>query len=112
MSDGIRSGVNWMRENFRSSTRAIVWMSSVLARPGRADDQAVAADEQRHQHLLDDLVLADDDLLQLGDDLLPAGVHPVGERDVVGRREIDDVTHHGVVVVSLIGDGLRSEMRV
>ena len=34
MSDGIRSGVNWMRENFRSSTRAIVWISSVLARPG------------------------------------------------------------------------------
>ena len=34
MSDGIRSGVNWMRENFRSSTRAIVWMSSVFARPG------------------------------------------------------------------------------
>ena len=34
MSDGIRSGVNWMRENFRSSTRAIVWMSSVLASPG------------------------------------------------------------------------------
>ena len=34
MSDGIRSGVNWMRENFRSSTSAIVRMSSVLARPG------------------------------------------------------------------------------
>ena len=37
-------------------------MSSVLARPGRADDQAVAADEQRRQHLVDDLVLPDDDL--------------------------------------------------
>jgi hypothetical protein len=34
MSDGIRSGVNWMRENFRSSTRAMVWISSVLANPG------------------------------------------------------------------------------
>ena len=34
MSDGIRSGVNWMRENFRSTTRASVWMSSVLASPG------------------------------------------------------------------------------
>ena len=34
MSDGIRSGVNWMRANFRSRTCAIVWMSRVLARPG------------------------------------------------------------------------------
>src|SRR3954464_682524 len=34
MSDGIRSGVNWMRLNFRSSTRASVWISSVLASPG------------------------------------------------------------------------------
>ena len=81
MSDGIRSGVNWMRENLRSSTRAIVWISSVLARPGRADDQAVAADEQRHQHLLDDLVLPDDDLFSARDDLLPARLHPIRERD-------------------------------
>src|SRR4051812_42464110 len=34
MSDGIRSGVNWMRENLRSSTWARVWMIRVLARPG------------------------------------------------------------------------------
>src|SRR5262245_57755898 len=34
MSDGIRSGVNWMRVNFRSSTRASVAMISVFARPG------------------------------------------------------------------------------
>ncbi len=34
MSDGIRSGVNCTRLNFRSSTRAIVWISSVFASPG------------------------------------------------------------------------------
>ena len=51
MSDGIRSGVNWMRLNLSSSTRASVWIRSVFARPGHADDQAVAADEQRQQHL-------------------------------------------------------------
>ncbi len=51
-----------------------------------ADDQAVATDKQRHQHLRDDLVLTDDDLLQLGDDLLAAAVHAVGKRDVVRRR--------------------------
>ena len=33
-SDGMRSGVNWMRENLRSSARDSVEMSSVLARPG------------------------------------------------------------------------------
>ena len=55
-----------------------------LGQAGHADDQAVAADEQRQQHLLDHVVLADDQLLQLGDDLLPAGVHLVGQRDVVG----------------------------
>ncbi len=34
MSDGIRSGVNWMRLNLRSSTWASVAMSSVFASPG------------------------------------------------------------------------------
>src|SRR5437899_1398543 len=34
MSDGIRSGVNWMRVNFRSTTRASVCTSSVFASPG------------------------------------------------------------------------------
>ena len=62
-----------------------------LGQPGDADDQAVAADEERQQHQLDDVALADDPLLQLGDDLLAAGVHLVGQRDVVGRFEI-----HGV----------------
>ena len=39
--------------------------SSVLARPGHADEQAMAAAEQGHEQLLDDLVLADDDLADL-----------------------------------------------
>src|SRR5436190_3482924 len=34
MSDGMRSGVNWMRLNFRSSTFASVATSSVFASPG------------------------------------------------------------------------------
>ena len=46
MSAGIRSGVNWMRWNFRWKTCAIVRTSSVLARPGHADEQAVAAGEE------------------------------------------------------------------
>src|ERR1041385_2016257 len=33
-SDGMRSGVNWIREKRRSSARAREWISRVLARPG------------------------------------------------------------------------------
>ena len=65
MSAGIRSGVNWMRWNFRWKIWAIERTSSVLARPGRAGDQAVPAGEQADQQLLDDVGLADDDLRQL-----------------------------------------------
>ena len=34
MSDGIRSGVNWMREKLKSRTSATVRTSRVLASPG------------------------------------------------------------------------------
>ena len=34
MSEGIRSGVNWMRLNGQSRTSASVWTSIVLPRPG------------------------------------------------------------------------------
>jgi hypothetical protein len=64
-------------------------MSSVLARPGAPTIRLLPPTKQRRQHLRDDLVLADDDLLQLGDDRFAAGIHAVGQRDVVGRREID-----------------------
>jgi hypothetical protein len=55
-----------------------------------ADDQAVAAGEQRHEHLLDDIVLADDELAELADDLLVAGAKLVREGDVVraGKRDL------------------------
>ena len=39
-----------------------------LGETRHAGDQAVAAGEERHQHLVDDLVLADDDLAELGED--------------------------------------------
>ncbi len=41
-----------------------------LGQAGRAGDQAMAAGEQRDQDLLDDFLLADDDLGQFGFDLL------------------------------------------
>ena len=49
-----------------------------LGQPGHAGDQAVAAGEERDEHLLDDLVLADDDLAELGEDPLAAVRDPFG----------------------------------
>ncbi len=51
-----------MRLNERLRARASVLTISVLASPGNAFEQAMAAAEQRDQQLFDDLVLADDDL--------------------------------------------------
>ena len=68
MSAGIRSGVNWMRLNVEVEDLGERLDQQRLGQPGHAGDQAVAAGEQRDQHLIDDLVLADDDLAQLGED--------------------------------------------
>ena len=54
-----------------------------LRQSRHADDQAVAAGEQRQQHELDHVLLADDQLVQLGDDLVVAALEPVGQLDVV-----------------------------
>ena len=72
MSDGIRSGVNWMRLNVEVEDVGERLDQQRLGQAGHAGDQAVAAGEQRDQHLLDDLVLADDDLAELGEDPLAA----------------------------------------
>ena len=64
MSDGIRSGVNWMRLNWMSRMRASVLTIKRLGQPGHADQQAMPAGEDGGEDLLDHVVLADDDLLQ------------------------------------------------
>ena len=66
MSDGIRSGVNWMRVNLRSRTLRERVDEQRLREAGHADEEAVAAGEERDEHLLDDVVLPDDELAQLG----------------------------------------------
>ena len=43
-----------------------------LGQAGHADEQAVAAGEERDQQLIDGLLLADDDLAQLGADAAAA----------------------------------------
>ena len=67
MSEGIRSGVNWIRLKLTSRIRAIELTISVLARPGTPTSRHVAAGEDGREDLLDHLALADDDLVQLGD---------------------------------------------
>ena len=66
MSDGIRSGVNWMRRASSPSTVPIVSTSLVLARPGKTDQQRMAAREHGDQRLLDHAFLAEDDLADRG----------------------------------------------
>ncbi len=48
-----------------------------LRRARQTGDQAVTADEQGDQYLLDDLVLADDDLANLAQDAVTHGVETV-----------------------------------
>src|SRR5438105_2357185 len=76
MSEGMRSGVNWMRENFQSKADARALTMSVLASPWHADDQGVRAGQPAGQQQVDRPVLADDDLVQA----VPDGLHPLGER--------------------------------
>ena len=61
-----------------------------LRQAGHAGDQAVAAGEERDQHLLDDLVLADDDLAQLGENPLAALRHALG-----ADGSLESVDGHG-----------------
>ena len=69
MSDGIRSGVNWMRLKPTSRIWLIELTMSVLARPGTPMSRTVAAREDGGEDLLDDLGLADDDAAELGEHL-------------------------------------------
>ena len=65
MSAGIRSGVDWTRWNSRPSSLPSVRTASVLARPGHALDERVAAADDGQQQLADRLVLSDDGLCEL-----------------------------------------------
>ena len=72
MSEGIRSGVNWMRLNCSDSASASVRISSVLASPGTPTSRQCPRAKMRDQQLLDHLLLADDHPAQL------LGDQPVG----------------------------------
>ena len=71
------SGVNCRRRKSIPSARAVALASSVLATPGHALEQHVAAERERGEHVLERLVVADDDLADLARD---AGVQLLHER--------------------------------
>ena len=65
MSDGMRSGVNWMRLNRRCDRLGELLDEQRLREPRHAPQQDVTAGEKRNQDLADDPLLADDRLGQL-----------------------------------------------
>ena len=93
MSLGIRSGVNWMRVKSSDSDCASECTISVFASPGTPFENAVAAGEDGHQQLLDDLVLADDLPGHLLADLI------VGLAQLVQFGQID--AHRSCVVLKI-----------
>ena len=76
MSEGIMSGVNWMRRNDRLEDPRDGADQQRLGQARHADQQDVAAGEQPGQQLLDHALLADDDLA----DLVAEASIGVGER--------------------------------
>ena len=61
MSEGIRSGVNWMRLASSPRIRAQRLHQQGLGEARHADQQGMAAAEERDQGVLDHLLLAEDD---------------------------------------------------
>src|SRR5215217_283972 len=67
-----------------------------------AGDQAVPAGEEGHQDLVDDRVLADDDLPDLRQDALAPGSDPFGDRgDVRLRRVHQCVSEYTISLISI-----------
>ena len=65
MSEGIRSGVNWMRLKLKPKRLGERGDQQRLGQPRHADEQRMPAAEQRDQQLLDHRLLPDDHLAEL-----------------------------------------------
>jgi hypothetical protein len=66
MSEGIRSGVNWMRFSKMPRIVPSVIDELGLGKARRADEQRMAAGQNRDDRVFDDLFLAEDDLPDFG----------------------------------------------
>jgi hypothetical protein len=62
MSDGIRSGVNWMRLELSPRTVPSVVDQLGLGEAGHADQQRMTPGQDREEGLLDDAFLSEDDI--------------------------------------------------
>ncbi len=80
MSDGIRSGVNWIRRNSSPSARLSDRTSNVLAVPGRTFQEYVPAGQQRQQHFAQHGVLAEHHTLQFAEHAHRGGRHGCARR--------------------------------
>ena len=60
ISDGVISGVNWMRLNEQESERASALASVVLPTPRHILDEHMAFAQQRREHQFNHVVLAHD----------------------------------------------------
>ena len=90
MSDGIRSGVNWIRRKSISSVLASVLAMSVLPRPGTPSIRTCPRQSMPIKQVVEDRVLPDDHAADLGLQPvagLPQAPHGLGVVAVgVGRR--------------------------
>ncbi len=83
MSDGIRSGVNWMRLKRQVERLGQRADHERLGQARHAHEQGVAAAEDRHQQLVEHLLLADDDLADFLLELLVRGAELFDHLNVV-----------------------------
>ena len=73
MSAGMRSGVNWIRENCRCRAAPRLLTSSVFAEPGHAFEESMAAAQQAGEQAVHDVALPHDGLGDLGTDARHVG---------------------------------------
>src|SRR5881398_1581073 len=85
MSDGIRSGVNWMRENLSSSAWATVDTISVLASPGTPSSSAWPP-EKTGEDAVEHVFLADDAAPHLRQEVGARPGQSLEQLDVALRR--------------------------
>ena len=90
MSEGIRSGVNWMRLNCSDIDLGQGIDDGGLGQARHPHEQPVPARQNADQQLFDDDVLADDDLGQFGAEVSVGLAQLVDGRDIImgksGRR--------------------------
>ena len=83
--------MNWIRRNEQPRLRAIALARTVLPVPGHVLDEQVAAAQQGDEGEADLVVLADDDALDVGEDLV-AGLLDLGHRPLSRARASARVT--------------------